>query len=108
MFATCLVCHTDDPHFLTTCRYVERNALRANLVAKAQDWKWSSLWRWNRGNAKEKSILSAWRLRRTPNWLDYVNEPQTELELAAIRRSVKRGCPLVEQSWISKIIERLG
>jgi putative transposase len=70
---------TDDPHFLTTCRYVERNALRANLVAKAQDWKWSSLWRWNRGNAKEKSILSAWPVRRTPNWLDYVNEPQTEL-----------------------------
>ncbi|MEI7460717.1 MAG: transposase [Pirellula sp.] len=98
----------DDPHFLTACRYVERNALRAKLVAKAQDWKWSSLWRWNRGNAKEKSILSAWPVRRTPNWLDYVNEPQTELELAAIRRSVKRGCPLGEQGWTSKIIERLG
>lgn len=98
----------DDPHFLTACRYVERNALRANLVAKAQDWKWSSLWRWNRGNAKEKSILSAWPVRRTPNWLDHVNEPQTELALAAIRRSVKRGRPLGEQSWTSKIIERLG
>ena len=98
----------DDPHFLTACRYVERNALRANLVAKAQDWKWSSLWRWNRGNAKEKSILSAWPVRRTPNWLDYVNEPQTELELAAIRRSVKRGCPLGVQGCTSKIIERLG
>ena len=61
----------DDQHFLTACRYVERDALRAKLVAKAQDWKWSSLWRWNRGNAKEKSILSAWPVRRTPNWLDY-------------------------------------
>jgi putative transposase len=98
----------DDPHFLTAGRYVERNALRANLVAKAQDWKWSSLWRWKRGNAKEKSILSTWPVRRTPNWLDYVNEPQTELELAAIRRSVKRGCPLGVQGCTSKIIERLG
>ena len=98
----------DDPHFFTACRYVERNALRANLVAKARDWKWSSLWRWNRGNAKEKSILSAWPVRRTPNWLDPVNEPQTELELAAIRRSVKRGCPMREQGRTSKIIERLG
>ncbi len=61
-----------------------------------------------RGNAKEKSILSAWPVRRTPNWLDYVNEPQTELELAAIRRNVKRGFPLGEQGWTSKIIERLG
>src|SRR5713101_6226580 len=28
---------TDD-HFLTVCRYVERNALRAGLVARAEDW----------------------------------------------------------------------
>ena len=32
----------DDRHFITVCRSVERNALRANLVAKAQDWRWSS------------------------------------------------------------------
>ncbi len=34
-----------DEHFLTVARYVERNALRANLVTRAQDWRWSSLWR---------------------------------------------------------------
>ena len=34
-----------DEHFLTVARYVERNALRANLVERAQDWRWSSLWR---------------------------------------------------------------
>ncbi len=26
-------------------RYVERNALRGKLVKKAEDWKWSSLYR---------------------------------------------------------------
>ena len=36
----------DDDHFLTVCRYVERNACRANLVARAEDWRWGSLWRW--------------------------------------------------------------
>ncbi len=35
----------DDPHFLTVCRYVERNALRAKLVRRAEDWRWGSLWR---------------------------------------------------------------
>ena len=30
-----------DEHFLTVCRYVERNALRANLVERAEDWRWS-------------------------------------------------------------------
>lgn len=98
----------DDQHFITVCRYVERNALRANLVAQAQDWRWSSLWRWSLGTAKEKAVLSPWPVRRVPNWIEYVNEPQSEHELTAIRRSVKRGCPLGEEAWTSKIIERLG
>ena len=34
----------DDDHFLTVCRYVERNALRAKLALKAEHWRWSSLW----------------------------------------------------------------
>jgi putative transposase len=33
-----------DDHFLTVCRYVERNALRADMVARAEQWRWSSLW----------------------------------------------------------------
>jgi hypothetical protein len=33
----------DDDHLRGALRYVERNALRAELVARAQDWKWSSL-----------------------------------------------------------------
>ncbi len=35
----------DDGHFLTVCRYVERNALRAGLVERAERWRWCSLWR---------------------------------------------------------------
>ncbi|HUG92188.1 MAG TPA: hypothetical protein VML55_15210, partial [Planctomycetaceae bacterium] len=31
-------------HFLTVCRYVERNALRANLAGSAEAWRWGSLW----------------------------------------------------------------
>ena len=32
----------EDEHFFSVCRYVERNALRVNLVASAQPWRWSS------------------------------------------------------------------
>jgi len=28
------------------CRYVERNALRANLIERAEDWRYGSLRRW--------------------------------------------------------------
>ncbi len=32
-----------DEHLLSVLRYVERNPLRAKLVARAEDWPWSSL-----------------------------------------------------------------
>ncbi|MBS0184492.1 MAG: transposase [Nitrospira sp.] len=41
-----------DEHFLTVARYVERNALRAKLVRRAEDWQWSSLWRRTQGDSK--------------------------------------------------------
>ena len=31
-----------DDHYLQLCRYVERNALRARLVNRAEDWRWGS------------------------------------------------------------------
>ena len=40
----------DDDHLVTVLRYVERNALRAELVSRAEDWKWSSLPGWKRGD----------------------------------------------------------
>jgi putative transposase len=98
----------DDEHFYTVCRYVERNALRANLVERAEDWRWGSLYRWRHGTAKEKSLLAAWPLPRRPGWVDHVNAPQTEAELSALRRCVKRGCPFGGSSWNDQIVRRLG
>src|SRR5580658_5833113 len=34
----------ENSHFLSVCRYVERNPLRANLAERSQDWRWSSIW----------------------------------------------------------------
>jgi len=36
----------DKEHFFVVCRYLERNALRAGFVKRAEDWRWGSLWRW--------------------------------------------------------------
>jgi putative transposase len=98
----------DEEYFLTVCRYVERNALRAGLVGRAEQWRWSSLWRWNQGNAAEKSLMSSWPVRRSPNWLDFVNTPQTEAELMALRRCVARGNPFGDEIWSKRIVKQLG
>jgi putative transposase len=49
-----------DEHFYRVVRYVERNALRANLSPRAEAWR---------------------------------NQPQSDVELQALRRCVKRGAP---------------
>ena len=43
-----------DEYFLAVCRYVERNALRAGLTRRAEDWRWGSLWRRERGPARPR------------------------------------------------------
>ena len=98
----------EEDHFLTVCRYVERNALRANLVRRAEDWRWGSLWRWHNGDAREKSILAPWPVRRHAGWLEHVNAAQTEAELAAIRHSVARGAPYGDERWTARVVKRLG
>jgi putative transposase len=98
----------EDEHFYTVARYVERNALRAGLARRAQQWRYGSLYRWLRGSADDKELLAAWPLARKSGWVDYVNTPQTEAELAAVRQSIARGNPFGEESWSDRAIRRLG
>ena len=74
----------DDEHFYTLCRYVERNALKANLVKRAEAWKWSSLYRWHAGTAKEKELLTKWPLNRKRGWLEFVNKAITKKDSCEI------------------------
>jgi REP-associated tyrosine transposase len=98
----------NDEHFLTVCRYVERNALRAGLVKRAQDWRWGSLSRRLRGAEPERPILSRGPLPWPSDWLRWVNAVQSEGELAAIRRCAERGQPYGGQIWTKRTAGRLG
>ena len=94
-----------DAHFLTLCRYVERNPLRAGLVQRAEDWRWSSMTR--RGTATGGIEIASWPVPRPSDWLEWVNQPQTAAELAALRRSVVRGRPYGWDSWVEGRARRL-
>lgn len=89
----------EDDHLYTVARYVERNPLRANLVEQAEDWPWCSLHRWLRGSAEDRRLLAAWPLPRHAKWAQHVNEPLSEAELAAVRRSIHRGSPFGSDAW---------
>ena len=52
----------EDDYFLTLCRYVEANALRAGLAECAEQWRWSGLWQ--RAEEAADVPLSAWPVER--------------------------------------------
>lgn len=97
-----------DEHFYSVCRYVERNALRAGLVKKAEAWRFGSLRRTMHGDAEERALLAPWPVPRPRNWAAQVNRPQTEGELAAIRRAIARGNPLGDERWTQRTVDKLG
>jgi putative transposase len=97
-----------DDHFYQATPYVERNALCANLVRRAQDWRWSSLWLRQHGTLEQRGMLAPWPLPEIADWLHQVNEPQTESELEAIRRSVIRGRPYGTSPWVQRTARHLG
>jgi putative transposase len=98
----------DDAHLLSVGRYVERNALRARLVRRAENWHWCSLWR------RENHIMPAWLVPAKDwpmdlpkDWLEWVNSPQTAAEEESIRRCIKRGAPLGSDNWQKRAARQL-
>jgi putative transposase len=97
-----------DDHFYTVCRYVERNPLRANLVQRAEHWRWSSLWRRIHGDDQPGPLLAQWPMPLPATWVKDVHEVQTEAELDALRRSVLRGMPFGAPAWQKRTAALLG
>ncbi len=97
-----------DEYFYQVVRYVEQNPLRANLVNCAEDWRWSSLFRRALGKVDDRNWLGDWPVSIPRGWTKLVNQPQTEMELEAIRRSVSRSQPYGSQAWVKQTAANLG
>jgi putative transposase len=95
----------DDYHFLTVCRYVEANPVRARLASRAEQWRWCGLWR--RQQRKANLPLVDWPEDRPRNWLSLVNEAAEEAEWKAVRVCVNRGRPYGSPEWVATTASRL-
>lgn len=98
----------EDDHLYSVLRYVERNPLRSKHVRRAENWRWGSAWLRSQTKTPASNLLSCWPVPRPRKWLDHVHEPQTEAELAALRRCVQRGTPYGSDTWITNAAARLG
>jgi putative transposase len=97
-----------DEHLLTLLRYVERNPARAGLLERAGQWRWSSLWRREHGDAEPRPLLSDWPVPRPAGWAAWVDEPQTAAEVEGLRGCVVRGRPCGAAGWVEETASRLG
>jgi putative transposase len=97
-----------DEHALTVLRYVERIALGAGLVDRAEQWRWGGLWARRHGDGAIKGILSPWPVERPKDWLRRVNTPSNAKELRRLRMSIERGQPYGEEGWVKRTAIALG
>jgi putative transposase len=103
-YKACLI--QQDHHLLTVLRYVERNALAANLVARAQDWRWGSL-NWRTTDFVPLPLAPA-PIDLPKWWTEFVNQPMTAAELLAVRESVNRQRPFGAPEWAQVAAIRTG
>ena len=99
----------DEGYLYRVLRYVEANALRAHLVASAEDWLWSSLSNApvRRGLVEvTRPKLAAWN--RDMPWLETANQPLPLDQLDTLRRSVVRGTPQGDAGWVAALVKQAG
>jgi putative transposase len=97
-----------DEHLLTVLRYVERNARSADLVRRAERWRYGSLWTRDHGEEAMRQMLCDWPVERPRDWVDWVNAPITRRELDRLELSERRSRPFGDDKWVQHTVHRLG
>ncbi len=94
-----------ESYLLQLLKYVEQNPLRAKLVKKAEDWKWSSLYRRENGTMVQKKLLSEWPIDTPQDYLVWVNEQDTNM-VEEVRGCITKGKPFGSIDWTLKMIDK--
>jgi putative transposase len=101
------ICQNDN-HFITLVKYVEQNALKAKLVDKAENWRWSSVWRRENGTNEQKKILSDWPVSISEDYLFSINQIQMKPDEEVIEKSIIKSNPFGDDLWVAKNVKHFG
>jgi putative transposase len=97
----------DEQHLAAALRYVSLNPVRARLVERAQDWRWSSTRAHLRG--KDDGITELAPVRdRFPDFADLLaTEPEMD-SFASLRAAESIGRPLGDDRFLARLERRTG
>jgi putative transposase len=97
----------DEAHLAHAMRYVSLNPVRAKLVARPQDWAWSSV-RAHLAGKDDGLVRVAPALDRYGGFATFLGEGADEDALRALRRAETSGRPLGSEAWVTQLETRTG
>ena len=92
----------DEPYLLAAARYVELNPVRAKLVARAEDWRWSS----GRGHLSGRDdclVKVSPLLVMVGDWRAFLDSALPEGELEELRKHARTGRPLGGEAFFDRL-----
>lgn len=101
----------EDAYLWAAIRYVERNPVRAKMVAKAEDYPWSSAaahcgLRNDLVLSQKPDWIKQCKLRTSwPKWLAEGDDPE---KIALLRRNIEKGLPCGADKFIQKLEKMAG
>ena len=98
----------DEPHLFAALRYVALNPVRARLVARAQDWSWSSVHALLDPQRSDGLTETAPVLERVPNFADLMQSGEDEARSSDLRKSESTGRPLGDTAFLDRVATLLG
>jgi putative transposase len=96
----------DEAHLLACARYVELNPLRAKLVDRARDWRWSSA-RAHLAGRDDGLVRVRPLLDLAPDWAKFLRAGLGDEDREAIRACERTGRPLGSGKFVAGLERRL-
>jgi len=99
-------CPLDEPHFVAAVRYVERNPVRARIVARAWDYDWSSARFHLDGRRRDPLVTEREPFGMELDWRELLEYDPRHDETERIRKTTRTGRPLGELIFV-RLAEKL-
>ena len=98
----------DEQHLHAAFRYVSRNPVRACLVSRPEDWRWSSV-KAHYARRDDHVVRVAPALERIGNFRAFLGEDFDEAFIyAALRKAESIGRPIGSRAWLEDMEARTG
>jgi putative transposase len=97
----------DERYLYSAVRYVERNPVRAGMVEKAWDYKWSSA-SCHADRRSDRIVEDFYLTDEITDWKVYLEEDDGEADLKRLRSHIHTGRPLGSDEFLSMLEKRFG